>query len=42
MLPPDFREMLAMFAGTQVEYLLVGGYAVAFHGQPRATKGIDL
>jgi predicted nucleotidyltransferase len=25
-----------------VEFVLVGGYAVAFHGRPRATKDIDI
>jgi predicted nucleotidyltransferase len=41
-LPPDFRELLAEFARSGVEAVLVGGYAVAFHGRPRATKDIDL
>jgi len=41
-LPPDFRELLAEFARCGVEAVLVGGYAVAFHGRPRATKDIDL
>jgi hypothetical protein len=41
-LPSDFVELLAEFAAAGVEYLLVGGYAVAFHGEPRATKDIDL
>jgi hypothetical protein len=33
---------LAEFANEGVEAVLVGGYAVAFHGRPRATKDIDL
>ncbi len=41
-LPPDFRELLEEFARDAVEFVLVGGYAVAFHGRPRATKDIDL
>jgi predicted nucleotidyltransferase len=41
-LAPDFRELLAEFARSGVEAVLVGGYAVAFHGRPRATKDIDL
>jgi len=41
-LPLDFKELLAEFAHDGVEFLLVGGYAVAFHGRPRATKDIDL
>ena len=41
-LPRDFRELLAEFARYGVEAVLVGGYAVAFHGRPRATKDVDL
>lgn len=41
-LPPDFKELLEEFARAKVELVLVGGYAVAFHGRPRATKDIDL
>src|SRR3990170_1891640 len=41
-IPLDFRELLEEFAREGVEYLLVGGYAVAFHARPRATKDIDL
>jgi predicted nucleotidyltransferase len=41
-LAPDFKELLAEFALDAVETVLVGGYAVAFHGRPRATKDIDL
>ena len=41
-LPPDFRELLEAFASAEVEAVLVGAYAVAFHGRPRATKDIDL
>lgn len=41
-LPPDFRDLLAAFARESVEFLLIGGYAVAFHAQPRATKDIDI
>jgi hypothetical protein len=39
---PDFRDLLAAFADSGVEFVLVGGYAVAFHGRPRATKDLDL
>jgi hypothetical protein len=38
----DFRELLAAFAASRVEYVLIGGYAVVFHGRPRATKDLDL
>lgn len=41
-LPVDFKELLEEFARGRVEFILVGGYAVAFHGRPRATKDIDL
>ncbi len=41
-LPLDFKELLEAFASERVEAVLVGGYAVAFHGRPRATKDIDL
>ena len=41
-LPPDFRELLEELARDAVEFLLIGGYAVAFHGRPRATKDIDI
>jgi 2-hydroxy-3-keto-5-methylthiopentenyl-1-phosphate phosphatase len=32
---PDFRELLALFNAKNVEYLIVGGYALVFHGAPR-------
>ncbi len=41
-LPPDFRELLEEFETARVEAVIVGGFAVAFHGRPRATKDIDL
>lgn len=41
-LPPDFNEFLRLLNSTGVEYMLVGGYAVAFHGHPRATGDIDI
>jgi predicted nucleotidyltransferase len=41
-LPPDFRELLEEFEREGVEYVLIGGYAFAFHVQPRATKDLDL
>lgn len=42
MLNPDFRDMLSSFIEANVEFLLVGGYAMAAHQLPRATKDIDL
>jgi Nucleotidyl transferase of unknown function (DUF2204) len=41
-LPPDFKEFLNLLNGHHVEYLLVGGYAVAAHGYPRFTGDLDL
>jgi len=41
-LPPDFREFLRLLNAHQVEYLLIGGYAVAYHGYPRATADLDV
>lgn len=38
----DFEELFACFNGRKVRYLIVGGYAVAFHAKPRYTKDIDL
>lgn len=38
----DFKELLALLENHQVEYMIVGGYAVAFHGYPRFTKDIDV
>ena len=39
---PDFRELLALFNAHHVEYMIVGGYALAFHGAPRFTGDLDL
>jgi predicted nucleotidyltransferase len=39
---PDFRDLLAAFDESGVRYVVVGGYAVIFHGRPRATKDLDL
>lgn len=41
-LPPDFRDFLKLLNAHQVEYLLIGGYAVAYHGYPRATADMDV
>jgi hypothetical protein len=38
----DFKELLGLFNAHKVEYLVVGGYALAFHGAPRFTGDIDL
>ncbi len=42
MLNPDYRDMLSAFAEAGVDYLLVGAYALAAHGHPRATGDMDL
>jgi len=38
----DFAEMLKALGAESVEFLVVGAYAVAGHGIPRATGDIDL
>ena len=39
---PDFAEFLRLLEEHRVEYMIVGGFAVAFHGYPRFTKDIDI
>lgn len=41
-LPDDFRDILIELADAGVEFVVVGGYAVAVHGHSRATKDIDI
>ncbi len=41
MLNKDYKEMLQCLLEERVKFLLVGAYAVAVHGYPRATKDID-
>ena len=41
-LPPDFKEFLKLLKEHNVRYLLIGGYAVGFHGYPRATADMDI
>jgi len=41
-LPPDFKEFLRLLGSHGVEYLLIGGYAVGYHGYPRATQDMDI
>ncbi len=38
----DFKELLSALNAHNVRYLIVGGYAVSFHAQPRATKVLDI
>ena len=42
MLSPDFKEFIKLLNVHSVKYLIVGGYALAFHGHPRYTKDIDI
>jgi len=37
----DFKEFIQLLNEHEVEYLVVGGYALAFHGYPRFTQDID-
>ena len=38
----DFKELLVLFNEHKVEYVIVGGYALAFHGAPRYTGDMDI
>lgn len=40
-LQPDFKEFIELLNYKRIKYLVVGGYAVAFHGRPRYTGDID-
>ena len=41
-LPQDFRDFLKLLNSYEVEYLLVGGFAVGYHGYPRSTGDMDI
>ena len=41
-LPQDFKEFLNLLRVNQVEYLLIGAYAVGYHGYARATQDLDV
>ena len=41
-LTTDFREFLRSLNEHRVDYLVVGGYAVSYHGYPRVTGDIDV
>jgi len=41
-LPPDFKEFLKLLNDKNIKYLLIGGYAVGYHGYPRATNDMDI
>lgn len=38
----DFKDLLQLLSEEGVEYLVVGGYAVIYHSQPRFTKDLDI
>ena len=42
MLNEDYRDMLRALSDEKVRFLLVGAYAMALHGYPRATMDIDI
>lgn len=42
MLNKDFREFIESLNSNKIKYLLVGGYAIAFHGHPRYTKDLNV
>ena len=41
-LPRDFSDFLKLLNEHRVEYLVIGGYAVAHHGYPRPTADFDI
>ncbi|MBL7007024.1 MAG: nucleotidyltransferase [Spirochaetia bacterium] len=41
-IPKDFLEFIELLNKHNVRYLIVGGYAVAYHGHPRSTGDIDI
>jgi len=41
-LDPDFEDLLEALRGERVEFLIVGAYAVAFHGARRRTSDLDI
>lgn len=41
-LAKDLREFIALLNSREVEYVLVGAYALAFHSRPRYTEEIDI
>ncbi len=40
--PEDFREFLQLLNSKEIEYLVIGGYAVGYHGYPRSTGDLDI
>lgn len=40
--PRDFKEFLQLLNSKKIEYLVVGSYAVGYHGYPRATGDLNI
>lgn len=38
----DFKELLELLNSHKVEYLIIGGYALAYYGHPQFTGGMDI
>ena len=38
----DYKDLLSVFHAHGVKYLVVGGFAVIYHSQPRFTRDMDL
>jgi hypothetical protein len=38
----DFKDLLALFNAHKVDYIIIGAYALAFHGAPRYTGDMDI
>jgi hypothetical protein len=38
----DYKDLLSIFNAAGVRYLIVGGYAVMIHTEPRYTKDLDI
>ena len=41
-LAEDFEDFVKLLNQHKVEYMIVGGYALAFHGKPRHTGDLDI
>lgn len=41
-LPPDFKEFLNLLKSKNIRYLLIGGYAVGYHGYPQSTNDMHI
>lgn len=41
-LPTDFKEFIELLNKNNVKYLVIGGYAVVYHGYVRSTNNIDI